>query len=197
MNSPKRTLVFATNNAHKLAEIQYFLGDQFELKTLAAINCVEELPETHETIPENSLEKANYLYQNYNVDCFADDSGLEVEALNGAPGVYSAMYAGPQRSHADNIKLLLNNLENQTNRNAQFRSVISLIIDGQSHQFEGIVKGQITETLHGEGGFGYDPVFRPHGSEKTFGQMTMEEKNADNHRTKAMAKLLLFLERMK
>jgi XTP/dITP diphosphohydrolase len=189
------TLVFATNNAHKLEEIQAFLGDKFALKTLRNINCNEDLPETHATIPENSLEKAQYLYDHYQVNCFADDSGLEVEALDGQPGVYSAMYAGPQRSHADNISLLLKNLGDNKNRNAQFKSVITLVLNGQAHQFEGIIKGQIVSELRGKGGFGYDPIFVPEGQEKTFGEMSLAEKNKKNHRTIAMSKLLDFLEK--
>ncbi len=188
------TLVFASNNAHKLEEIQAFLGDRFILKTLRDMNCNEDLPENHETIPENSLEKAQYLYDHYHVNCFADDSGLEVEALDGQPGVFSAMYAGPQRSHADNITLLLKNLGDNPNRNAQFRSVITLVLNGQAHQFEGIIKGQIISELRGQGGFGYDPIFIPNGQTKTFGEMTLTEKNTNNHRTIAMSKLLEFLE---
>ena len=189
----KKALCFATNNAHKLEEIQAILGNSFELLSLKDINCTQELPETGNTIEANSLEKAQYLYDHYHVDCFADDSGLEVNALNGEPGVDSAHYAGPQRSHPDNINLLLKNLSNQTDRTAQFKTVITLIIKGEIHQFEGIIKGKVLHDLRGSDGFGYDPVFMPEGFDRTFAEMSLEEKGKISHRAIAFKKLVEFL----
>jgi XTP/dITP diphosphohydrolase len=186
-------IVFATNNKHKLQEVQAFLGQKIELLTLADVKCIDELPENQRTIEGNSLEKAQYLYQKYGYDCFADDSGLEVEALNNAPGVDSAHYAGSHRSHADNIALLLKNMEGISDRKAQFKTVITLVLKGETHQFEGIIKGQIITELRGSNGFGYDPVFLPEGQTKTFAEMTLEEKIADDHRTRAVKKLMDFL----
>lgn len=189
----KKKLCFATNNPHKLQEIQAILGDSFELLSLKDINCTEELPETGSTIEANSLEKAQYVYDHYQVDCFADDSGLEVDALNGEPGVDSAHYAGPQRSHADNINLLLQNLGNQTNRNARFKTVITLVQNGEVHQFEGIIDGKILTSKKGTEGFGYDPVFMPEGFDRTFAEMSLDEKGQISHRARAFQKLITFL----
>jgi XTP/dITP diphosphohydrolase len=189
----KKKLCFATNNPHKLQEIQAILGDGFELLSLKDINCTEELPETGSTIEANSLEKAQYVYDHYQVDCFADDSGLEVDALNGEPGVDSAHYAGPQRSHADNINLLLQNLGNQTNRNARFKTVITLVQKGEVHQFEGIIDGKILTNKKGTEGFGYDPVFMPEGFDRTFAEMSLDEKGQISHRARAFQKLITFL----
>jgi len=189
----KKTLCFATNNAHKLEEIQAILGDSFNLLSLKDINCNEELPETGNTLEANSLQKAQYLYDHYQVNCFADDSGLEVNALNGEPGVYSARYAGEQRSHADNINLLLKNLEGKSDRSAQFRTVITLIQDGKISQFEGAIKGQIIEDQRGTDGFGYDPIFMPDNFDRTFAEMSLEEKGKISHRAKAFEKLIFFL----
>jgi XTP/dITP diphosphohydrolase len=189
----KKKLCFATNNPHKLQEIQAILGDSFELLSLKDINCTEELPETGSTIEANSLEKAQYVYDHYEVDCFADDSGLEVDALNGEPGVDSAHYAGPQRSHADNINLLLQNLGNQTNRNARFKTVITLVQNGEVHQFEGIIDGKILTSKKGTEGFGYDPVFMPEGFDRTFAEMSLDEKGQISHRARAFQKLITFL----
>lgn len=189
----KKKLCFATNNPHKLQEIQAILGDSFELLSLKDINCTEELPETGSTIEANSLEKAQYVYDHYQVDCFADDSGLEVDALNGEPGVDSAHYAGPQRSHADNINLLLQNLGNQTNRNARFKTVITLVQKGEVHQFEGIIDGKILTNKKGTEGFGYDPVFMPEGFDRTFAEMSLDEKGQISHRARAFQKLITFL----
>ncbi len=186
-------LCFATNNAHKVAEIQAILGNSFELLSLKDIHCKEELPETGNTLEANSLQKAKYLYDNYHVDCFADDTGLEVHALGGEPGVYSARYAGEQRSHADNINLLLKNLVNKSDRSARFRTVITLIQDGNITQFEGIVNGKIIEDLRGTEGFGYDPVFIPEGFNRTFAEMTLIEKGEISHRGRAFQKLVDFL----
>ena len=190
----KTKLCFATNNAHKLEEIQAILGDSFELLSLKDINCTKELPETGNTLEANSLQKAQYLYDHYQVNCFADDSGLEVHALGGEPGVDSAHYAGPQRSHADNINLLLKNLTDETDRSAQFRTVITLIQNGKVSQFEGSIKGQIISELRGNEGFGYDPVFIPEGYTTTFAEMSLAEKGKISHRAKAFGKLVAFLE---
>lgn len=188
------TLCFATNNAHKLAEVQDALGNAFELRTLAEVGCTEELPETGRTLEANSLEKAVYLHNHYGVDCFADDSGLEVAALGGEPGVDSAHYAGPHRSHADNVALLLKNLHGHTDRSARFRAVFTLIQGGQIHQFEGEVGGRIIDAPRGSEGFGYDPVFVPNGHDRTFAEMTIAEKNGLSHRTRALEKMKKFLQ---
>lgn len=189
----KTKLCFATNNAHKLEEIQVILGDSFELLSLKDIKCTEELPETGNTLEANSLQKAQYLYDHYRIDCFADDSGLEVNALGGEPGVDSAHYAGPQRSHADNVNLLLKNLADKSERSAQFRTVITLIQSGEITQFEGSIKGQIINELKGKEGFGYDPIFVPEGFETTFAEMSLAEKGKISHRARAFGKLLAFL----
>ncbi|HMJ71681.1 MAG TPA: RdgB/HAM1 family non-canonical purine NTP pyrophosphatase [Cyclobacteriaceae bacterium] len=187
------SLVIASNNRHKLEEIKFALRDRFVLKTLKDIGCHEELAEDQDTIEGNSLQKAEYVYKNYNVDCFADDSGLEAEALNGEPGVISAHYAGPQRSHDDNIELLLKNLADKSNKRARFKTVITLIWKGDVHTFEGIVDGTILFSRRGTNGFGYDPVFLPEGFSKTLAEMTMEEKNQISHRAIAVRKLANFL----
>ena len=189
----KTKLCFATNNAHKLEEIQAILGDSFELISLEDINCTEELPETGNTLEANSLEKARYLYDHYQVNCFADDSGLEVYVLGGEPGVDSAHYAGPQRSHADNVNLLLANLAGKTDRSARFRTVITLIQNGEMSQFEGSIKGQIISELRGTEGFGYDPIFVPEGYGTTFAEMSLAEKGKISHRAKAFEKLVAYL----
>ena len=186
-------LVFASNNKNKIAEIQSMLPESIKILSLEDINCLEDIPETADTIEGNAILKADYVTQKYGYDCFADDTGLEVEALNGEPGVYSARYAGTHRNNADNIALLLTNLKNKASRKARFRTVITLILDGVIHQFDGIVEGQIIEELRGEGGFGYDPVFVPDGYEQTFAEMTMEEKNKFSHRQKAVTQLFTFL----
>ncbi len=190
----KTKLCFATNNAHKLEEIQAILGDSFELLSLKDIHCSEELPETGDTLEANSLQKAQYLYDHYQVNCFADDSGLEVHALGGEPGVDSAHYAGPQRSHADNVNLLLKNLSDKNDRSAQFRTVITLIQNGKISQFEGIIKGQIITDLRGSAGFGYDPIFVPEGYTATFAEMSLTEKGKISHRARAFGKLVAFLD---
>jgi XTP/dITP diphosphohydrolase len=189
----KTKLCFATNNAHKLEEIQAILGDSFELLSLKDIGCTAELPETGNTLEANSLQKAQYLYDHYHINCFADDSGLEVHALGGEPGVYSARYAGEQRSHADNNTLLLNNLQDKTDRTAQFRAVITLIQNGVVNQFEGVVKGQIVKDYKGTGGFGYDPIFVPEGYDRTFAEMDLVEKTKISHRGRSFEKLVAFL----
>ena len=191
---PLRQLVAASNNAHKLAEIRPLLAPGVRILSLQDIGCQEELPETTATLEGNSLQKARYVFDHYGYACFADDTGLEVPALNGAPGVDSAHYAGPQRSAADNMALLLSNMEGQLHRGARFRTVITLVDEqGVVYTFEGIVEGEITTEKMGSDGFGYDPVFRPVGFDRTFAQMTMEEKNMVSHRGRAVGKLVDFL----
>ncbi|WAC11670.1 RdgB/HAM1 family non-canonical purine NTP pyrophosphatase [Dyadobacter pollutisoli] len=186
-------LCFATNNLHKLEEIQVLLGTHFELVTLKDIECNEDIPEPYDTIAENSKGKAEYVWDNFGINCFADDTGLEVDALNGDPGVKSARYAGPQRDAGENIDLLLQNLAGQTDPAARFITVITLVIDGQYRQFEGSVEGKIIFEKRGANGFGYDPVFVPEGYDRTFAEMTLAEKSALSHRARAFAKLVAFL----
>lgn len=187
-------LVFATNNKNKLSEIKNALNESFELLSLADIDFKEEIPETHETIEENASEKSFYIYDRYKTNVFSDDTGLEIDALNGEPGVYSARYAGEQCSFQDNMDKVLNKLDGIENREAKFRTVISLIIDGKEFQFEGVVNGHITETEHGEKGFGYDPIFMPDGYNISFAEMSMEQKNKISHRGLAVKKLIEFLQ---
>jgi XTP/dITP diphosphohydrolase len=186
-------LVFATFNPNKVAEIRLILGSKIDLLGLKDINCKEEIKETGRTFHENALLKAQYIFEKYKVDCFADDSGLEVEVLNGAPGVDSAYYAGPQKNDADNLQKLLNDLGENLNRKACFKTVIALVLDGKEYFFEGVIHGTITSQPFGHGGFGYDPVFVPDGFGKTFAQMTIEEKNRISHRAIATQKLIQFL----
>ncbi len=192
----KRKLVFATNNAHKLEEVAAILGNQVELLSLNDIGCQTDIPETAETLEGNALLKASYIFKNYHLDCFADDTGLEVEALNGAPGVYSARYAGGEghNSQANMVKLL-HELEGKENRKAQFRTAISLILDGKEYLFEGVIKGEIIKEKHGDSGFGYDPIFKPEGYNKTFAELGNEIKNKISHRALAVQKLYEFLQR--
>lgn len=187
-----RELVFATNNEHKIEEVKSILGGRFALRSLEDIGCDVDIPETGETFRENASQKSNYVQQHYGLDCFADDSGLVVEALNNEPGVYSARYSG-SRDMEKNIALLLRNLEGISNRNAAFVTVISLLFEGKTYFFEGRIDGQITHEKLGEKGFGYDPVFIPNGYEKSFAQMSAEEKNAISHRAIAVKKLADFL----
>jgi XTP/dITP diphosphohydrolase len=188
-------ICFATNNKHKLEEVKHLLGNKFQILSLQEIGCLDELPETQDTLEGNSLQKADFVFNKYNVPCFADDTGLEVEALHGAPGVYSAHYAGEQRSSEDNIDLLLQNLKNQANRKAQFRTVITLKgFNSKDYFFEGIVKGEITTERKGASGFGYDPVFVPEGFKTTFAEMSMGKKNKLSHRGIAVEKLVKFLQ---
>ena len=186
-------LCFASNNEHKLAEIRQIVGQQQEVMSLQDIGCTEELAEDQDTLEGNSRQKAEYVWQHYGISCFADDTGLEVAALGGQPGVYSARYAGPQRSSTDNMALLLENLKGQPNRQAQFRTSITLFVNGQMHQFDGIVKGHIAQAPRGQVGFGYDPIFIPEGYDQTFAQMRPEEKNRISHRGRAMQQLVAFL----
>lgn len=187
-------LVFATNNAHKLEEVSAMLGDTFELLSLNDINCHADIPETADTLEGNARLKASFVYQNYGLNCFADDTGLEVEVLGGAPGVYSARYAGGEGHDSEaNMRKLLAELEGKDNRKARFRTAISLILDGKEYLFEGIVNGEITTEKRGDSGFGYDPVFRPDGYEQTFAELGHEIKNQISHRARAVQKLCEFL----
>ena len=189
-----KKLVFATNNAHKLDEIRAILGDKIEVLSLKDINCDADIPETADTLEGNAALKAEYIYKNYGLDCFADDTGLEVEALNGAPGVYSARYAGGEGHDAQaNMLKLLHELEGKENRKAQFRTAISLILDGKEYLFEGVIKGEIIKEKRGDSGFGYDPIFKPEGYEETFAEMGNAEKNKISHRARAVEKLCEYL----
>ena len=186
-------LVFATNNKNKILEVQQLLTDSIEIISLENIGCFEEIPETGDTIEENAIMKANYITQKYGYNCFADDTGLEVDALNGAPGVFSARYAGEQRSSDDNMSKLLDALSNKINRKAQFKTIIALNLNGKQHLFTGIAKGKITLKKIGNQGFGYDPIFIPEGHTATFAQLSLEEKGLISHRGKATEQLINFL----
>ena len=186
-------LVAASNNKNKIKEIKQFLPSSINLMSLMDIECLEDIPETSDTIKENAIQKAQYVYDNYGFNCFADDTGLEVDALNGEPGVYSARYAGEQKNADDNMNLLLSKLQDKHDRNARFITVIALIIDGKLKCFEGIVEGKITRKKSGEEGFGYDPIFQPNGYNCTFSEMSIKEKNQISHRGKAVKKLIEYL----
>lgn len=186
-------LVFATNNLNKLKEVQSLIPKHIQLLSLKDINCLEDIPETQPTIEGNAIQKAEYVKTNYGYDCFADDTGLEVEALNGEPGVFSARYAGPQRDANDNMNLLLNNLEDKNTRNAQFKTVIALHLNGKLEIFTGICEGEITDTKRGNKGFGYDPIFQPNGYTETFAEIDLDLKNKIGHRGKAVMELVGFL----
>lgn len=188
-----KRIVFATNNAHKLAEVKAVLGSDYELVTLKEVGITEDIPETGATLDENASIKAQYVYSRTGLDCFADDTGLEVEALDGAPGVRSARYATDGHDFAANNRKLLRELEGKTNRKARFRTVISLIHNGVEQQVEGIVEGSIATQEAGCGGFGYDPLFVPEGKDVTFAEMSAEEKNAISHRGRAVAALVKIL----
>ncbi|WCO02972.1 non-canonical purine NTP diphosphatase [Psychroserpens ponticola] len=190
-------LVFATNNLNKLKEVQSLIPEHIKLLSLKDIGCFEDVPETQLTIEGNAIQKAEYIKEHYGYDCFADDTGLEVESLNMEPGVYSARYAGEQRDADDNMNLLLKNLEEKTNRNAQFKTVIALHLEGELETFTGICKGKITETKHGVKGFGYDPIFKAEGYDKTFAEISLEEKNSIGHRGKAVKQLVQFLSQLR
>jgi XTP/dITP diphosphohydrolase len=187
------TICFATNNENKLAEIKNRLGKAYDIISLSHLEHTGELPETHDTLEGNSLEKAQFVYEKYKINCFADDTGLLVEALNGEPGVRSARYAGESKNSEDNMDLLLQKLKNTKNRKARFVTVISLILNGDVHQFTGEVSGSITEKKTGEKGFGYDPIFMPDGWQKTFAELDLEQKNKISHRGRAVARLVEFL----
>ena len=185
-------LVFATNNANKLSELQALVPKGIEILSLKDINCNEELPETNPTLEKNALQKAKYVYQNYGFNCFADDTGLEIEALGGLPGVYSARYAGEDCVAEDNMRKVLDNLENEKNRNAKFRTVIALIINGEENLFHGECNGVITKNKSGVEGFGYDPIFSPDGCEITFAEMSKINEGAISHRGRAVKELIGF-----
>ena len=190
-----KKLVFASNNAHKLSEIRAILGDRIEIISLSDLQCHEEISETADTLEGNALIKARYVWEHYGLYCFADDTGLEVEALGGAPGVYSARFAGEHASFEDNVSLLLERLSGvAAPRRARFRTVIALIDEYGTHSFEGSVDGEITLERSGDHGFGYDPIFRPEGREETFAQLTEQEKNSMSHRGRAVQKLVRYLQ---
>ncbi len=186
-------LVFATNNPNKLKEVQELLPNFIELLSLKDINCSEEIAETGQTLQENALIKARYIYEKYGYNCFSDDTGLEVEILNNEPGVYSARYAGETANSENNMQKLLHNLKNETNRNAQFRTSVALILKGKEYLFEGICTGEILTKKQGKKGFGYDPIFKPKGLSKSFAEMSSFEKGVISHRGKAIKKLIYFL----
>lgn len=187
-------IVFASNNKNKILEIQSMLPESIQIVSLESIGCLEEIPETSETIEGNAILKANYVTENYGFDCFADDTGLEVDALNGEPGVYSARYAGEQKNADDNMNKLLDELADKTNRTAQFKTVIALNLKGKQYLFEGIASGEIITEKIGLGGFGYDPIFKPRNYDKTFAQLSLDIKNEISHRGKATKALLDFLQ---
>ena len=190
-------IVFATNNKNKLREVSEILGDDFEILSLDEIGCHVDIPETGSTLEENARQKSFYIYEHYGVNCFSDDTGLEVDALGGEPGVYSARYAGEEKNSEKNIDKLLKSLDGIQNRSARFRTVVSLVIDGVESQFEGEVRGNIATERHGNGGFGYDSVFFPEGHERTFGELPAEVKNSMSHRARAIDKLASFLKGLK
>lgn len=190
-------LVFATNNLNKVKEVQALIPAHIKLLSLKDIGCFEDVPETQPTIKGNAIQKAEFIKKHYGYNCFADDTGLEVEALHGAPGVFSARYAGPQRNDNDNMDLLLNNLKDKSNRKAQFKTVIALHLKDQLQTFTGICKGEITTTKHGNKGFGYDPIFKPNGHTQTFAEISLDKKNSIGHRGKAVQLLVTFLNNLK
>lgn len=191
----RKKLVVATNNAHKLEEIAAILGDEMDLLSLKDIQCYADIPETSDTLEGNARQKALYIYENYGMDCFADDTGLEVEILNGAPGVYSARYAGDGHDSEANMQKLLCELEGKENRKAQFRTAICLLQGGKEYLFEGIVRGEIIQEKRGRAGFGYDPIFVPEGYDQTFAELGNDVKNTISHRARAVEKLCLFLKK--
>jgi len=186
-------LVFATNNIHKINEIRHLLNEEIEILTLGDIGCRVELPETEGTIEGNAAQKAFFVYTHYSINCFADDTGLEIEALNGEPGVFSARYAGENCTYEDNIRKVLTAMQEKKNRSARFKTVIALVINGKLEIFEGIVEGVIRDQKRGNNGFGYDPIFQPAGLEKTFAEISLEEKNRISHRAIALQKLVRYL----
>ena len=186
-------IVFASNNPNKVKEIQMVLPDTIQLVSLADIGCTDDIPETADTLEGNAILKANYVTEKYGLNCFADDTGLEIDALQGEPGVYSARYAGEQKSAEDNMAKVLQNLAEVTNRSAQFKTVIALNLYGQQHLFSGLIEGQITTEKKGTNGFGYDPIFQAEGHDKTFAELTPLEKASCSHRARAVAQLVKFL----
>ncbi len=188
-----KKLVFATNNRHKLSELKQILGENFQILSLKDLGFREEIPETGDTLKENASQKSHFIYECYGLDCFADDTGLEVDSLGGAPGVYSARYAGENATYDENVEKLLRKLKGDRRRTARFKTVISLLIDGKEYFFEGRVEGVITESRKGKDGFGYDPVFLPDGFDETFAEMSSNKKNQISHRGRAVAQLVSFL----
>ena len=186
-------IVFATNNPNKLKEIQSLIPKEIEIISLNEIGCNEDIPETGDTLEANAFQKAHYIKDNFNYDCFADDTGLEIDKLNGDPGVYSARYAGPERNANANMNKVLNELKGKKNRKAQFRTAIALILKGEEHLFEGKVEGYISKDKQGDEGFGYDPIFIPENDKRSFAQMSMKEKGAISHRGRAVKKLVTYL----
>ena len=186
-------IVFATNNPNKLKEIQSLIPKEIQIISLKEIGCNEDIPETGNTLLANALQKAHYIKDNFNYDCFADDTGLEIDELNGAPGVYSARYAGPERNAKANMNKVLDELKGKKNRKAQFRTAIALILKGEEHLFEGKVEGYISKDKKGDEGFGYDPIFIPENDKRSFAQMSMKEKGAISHRGRAVKKLVTYL----
>ncbi|HEX7411990.1 MAG TPA: non-canonical purine NTP diphosphatase [Bacteroidales bacterium] len=189
-----KTLVFATNNKHKLEEVSSLTARGFHIVSLDEIGCTKDIPETEPTLEGNALLKARYVHSRYGHDCFADDTGLEIDALDGRPGVYSARYSGKEHDFEANMDKVLGELKGIINRKAQFRTVIALIMYGKEYLFEGIVKGNMLTERHGAEGFGYDPIFQPEGCKHTFAEMTLEEKNTMSHRARAVSKLAEFLQ---
>lgn len=190
-------LVFATQNQNKVKELKQLMPDFIDLLSLKDINCDDDIPETSKTLKGNASQKSNFIYNKYKLNCFADDTGLEIEALNNEPGVYSARYAGAQKNSEDNMNLVLEKLKNSSNRKAKFKTVISLIIDNKEHIFEGVCEGEITNEKSGNKGFGYDPIFKPNGFDVTFADMSLDEKNNISHRGRAVQLLINFLEGLK
>lgn len=190
-------IVFATNNKNKIKEVQKLLPTNIKLIGLKDIGCKDDIPETQHTIKENSIQKVNYINSKYNLDCFADDTGLEISALNGDPGVFSARYAGSERNSKKNIEKVLKNLNNIKNRNARFKTVIALSYKGEILTFEGVCKGVISNEIQGDGGFGYDPIFKPNGINKTFAELSFDEKNKISHRAIAIKKLIDYFNKLK
>ncbi len=189
----RQKFVFATNNQHKLLEVQDIAENRFEILGLMHLGCTEDIPEDQDTLEGNALQKARYVAEKYKINCFADDTGLEVDSLNGEPGVYSARYAGEGKSHEDNINKLLKELEDSPFRNARFRTIVALILDDKEYFFEGIIKGTIINERKGEGGFGYDAIFMPDGLNETFAELPILIKNSISHRAIAMQKMLYFI----
>ncbi len=188
-----KKIIFATNNAHKLEEVRHYLKDLYQVISLKEIGFTEDIPEPYETLEENALTKSKTIFEKFGMDCFADDTGLEVDALNGAPGVYSARYAGPNCTFEDNVNKMLAEMKDKQNRKARFRTVVSLILNGKEYYFEGEVKGEIARERSGAEGFGYDPIFIPEGLKLSFAEMSLDEKNKISHRSRAVAKLVEFL----
>ena len=186
-------IVFATNNKHKLEEIRRMLAGKHEIVSLADISCHDEIPEEQDTLEGNAFQKARYIKEHYGYDCFADDTGLEIEALGGRPGVYSARYAGEDKDSEANMQKVLAEMQGCDNRRARFRTAIALILRGEEHLFEGEVRGEILRERHGEGGFGYDPIFRPEGFSVSFAEMSLDDKNRISHRGEAVRRLAAFL----